>query len=157
MVVLAALLASGCGGAARPRFRAASGWHVIAEPGRIISAANVPFAASDRSQSAPFHTVASLPKDGVLIWVQSIRRNEVPARRQRNYPRRSLPLRVEGMATVRPEGFTCSPARGSRCATRALQAGGAQWDVALWVFFGVAHPSRPTVAAANAQLARLSF
>ena len=61
------------------------------------------------------------------------------------------------MAPVEPEGFTCPGSSGNGCATRALQAAGADWDVALWVFFGTAHPSRTTVAAANAELARLRF
>ncbi len=86
VLVLTALLAAGCGGAARPHFEAAGGWHVLTEPGQIVSAATVPFAAADR-----------------------------------------------------------------------LQAGSARWDVGVWVFFGTAHPSRSTVAAANAELARLRF
>ena len=146
---------SGCGASGGvPHFQAASGWHVLVEPGQIVSAATVPFAAADRSQSAPTRTVASLPRRGAVIWVQWLRRGKVPAE-DRQYPRGSLPLRVQRMAPTQPEGFTCPPSSGNGCATRAMQAASGRWDVAVWVFFGTAHPSRATVAAANRELANL--
>lgn len=156
-LALVAVLAAGCGGAAKPHFRAASGWQAIAEPGQIVSAADVPFAEADRSESAPIRTVASLPRRGAVIWVQWVRRGEFPAKDRRYYPIRPLPLRVQGMAPVEPEGFTCPAASGNGCATRVLQAASRRWDVAVYVFFGTAHPSGSIVAAANAELARLSF
>ncbi|HUJ54491.1 MAG TPA: hypothetical protein VLW49_00705 [Gaiellaceae bacterium] len=141
VVALVLSLAAGCGGGGRPHFEGASGWHVIAEPGQIVSAANVAFAAADRAQSAPIHTVASLPRRGILIWVQSARGRKL----------KSVPLRVEYMATSRPEGFACPGT------TRALQTGRKGWDVYVWVFFGAKHPPESIVAAANAELARFSF
>jgi hypothetical protein len=154
----AVMLAAGCGGTGQPpNFQAARGWHVIAEPGQIVSAANISFSAADRSQSAPIRTVASLPQRGIVIWVQWVRRGKFPSQDRRYYPRRQLPLRVRSMAPVAPEGFTCPRASGSGCGTRSLQAGSRGWDVAVWVFFGTAHPPRTTVAVANAELARLTF
>ncbi len=156
VVLLVTALTAGCGGASRPDFAQAHGWHVLAEPGQIVSAANVPFASADRSQSAPIRTVASLPRQGIVIWVQWLRRGKVPAE-DRHFSRRSLPLRVQGMAAVQPEGFTCPPSSGNGCSTRAIQAASTRWDVAVWVFFGTAHPSSATVAVANRELAQLRF
>jgi hypothetical protein len=151
------VIAAGCGGARQaPHFQGTGGWHLIVEPGQIVSAANVPFAAADRSQSAPTRTVASLPARGIVIWVQWIRRGRVRAE-DRQYPRRSLPLRVQSMATTQPEGLTCPPASGNGCATRALQAASERWDVAVWVFFGTARPSIAMLAAADHELAQLRF
>ncbi len=149
-----AALAAGCGGAAKPHFRTARGWHVIAEPGQIVSAANVPFAAADRSESAPIRTVASLPRYGIVIWIQWLRRGRFPAKDQRYYPSRPLPLRVQDMTATAVEGFTC-PRISNGCFTRALQAGSERWDVAVWVFFGTDDPLPEDIAAADAELARL--
>jgi hypothetical protein len=152
-----AVLAVGCGGTEQtPHFQVADGWHVIVEPGQIVSAANIPFAAADRSESAPTRTVASLPPRGIVISVQWLRRRRLRAE-DRQYPRSSLPLRVQSMARTQPEGFTCPPSSGNGCATRALQAASKRWDVAVWVFFGTAHPSMATVAAAGHELAHLRF
>jgi hypothetical protein len=154
----AVMLAAGCGGTGQPpHFQAAPDRHVIAEPGQIVSAANISFSAADRSQSAPIRTVASLPRRGIVIWVQWLRRGKFPTKDRRYYPKRSVPLRVQSMAPVAPEGFTCPHASGSSCGTRSLQAGSERWDIAVWVFFGTSHPPRTTVAVANAQLARLTF
>lgn len=49
-IAAAAAVLAGCGGTSRaPRFRAARGWHVLVEPGQVVSAANVPFATADRT------------------------------------------------------------------------------------------------------------
>jgi len=154
VVALLAALAAGCGGSSRPGFAQARGWNVITEPGQIVSAANVPFARADRSESAPVRTVASLPRPGIVIWVQWLRRGRLPAE-DRHYPRRPLPLRVASMTAVAPEGFTCPRLARHGCSTRALQARSEQWDVAVWVFFGAADPLPMQVAAADAELARL--
>jgi hypothetical protein len=146
----------GCGGSSQsPAFQRANGWHVLVEPGQIVSAANVPFAAADRSQSAPTHTVAALPHHGIVIWVQWQRRGKFPAQ-DRQYRRELPPLRVHDMAPVEPEGFAC-PQASSGCSTRANLAASKSWDVAVWVFFGTVEPSRGMVAAANRELARLQF
>jgi hypothetical protein len=148
----------GCGGSSQsPAFQRVKRWHVLVEPGQIVSAANVPFAAADRSQSAPTHTVAALPHHGIVIWVQWQRRGTFSGE-DRQYPREAPPLRVmPDMAPVEPEGFACPQASSSGCSTRADLAASKSWDVAFWVFFGTAKPSRGTVAAANAELARLRF
>jgi hypothetical protein len=152
-----AVLAVGCGGTEQtPHFQVADGWHVIVEPGQIVSAANIPFAAADRSESAPTRTVASLPPRGIVIWVQWRQRRRIRAE-DRQYPRRSLPLRVQSMARTQPEGFACPPSSGNGCATQALQAASARRDIAVWIFFGSGKPSSAQIAAANAELARLSF
>jgi hypothetical protein len=143
-LALVAVLAAGCGGrSSRPSFEQAHGWHTLAEPGQIVSAATVAFAAADRSQSAPIHTVASLPRRGILIWV--------PARSRSNHRRRPPLLRVQNMANARPEGFLVPGT------ARVLQTESKRWVVYVWVFFGAAHPSRSTIATANAELARLMF
>ena len=74
---------AGCGGTRPvPRFETAHGWQVIVEPGQTLSAANVPFAAADRSESGPTRTEASLPQHGVLIWVEWARRRNSPSPKQ---------------------------------------------------------------------------
>jgi hypothetical protein len=155
--MLLAVLAVGCAGATvrAPHFQAAKGWHVHAEPGQVVSAANVSFATIDLSQSAPTRTVASLPRTGILVWVQWVRRGTSTGR-DRQY-RKTTSLRVQSMATVEPEGFTCPVSSGNGCATRALQAASSRWNVAVWVFFGTEDPSGATLAAANRELARLRF
>ena len=145
--------ASGCGGAGRaPHFEAGRGWHVLVEPGQIVSAANVPFAAADRSQSAPARTVAGLPPDGIAIWVEWLRRGKYRAA-DRSYPERPLPLRVEETGPAAAKGFTCPRAAQAGCARR-LTASASGWDITLWVFFGHGKPSAAQLRAADTELSR---
>lgn len=157
MLALVAALAAGCGGAGEPRFERAGGWHLLSRDGEL-AAANVPFAAADRNLSSPpSHTVATLPRRGVVIWVLVVRRHEAA---DRGFP--AAPLRVgRAVATDPPEGFFCPPAARARCfdaggAVRRLQAGASGWDIGLTIFFGTDRPSAAQVRAANAELARLS-
>lgn len=166
-LALVALLA-GCGSGHRPSavepattirgpgFLAAPGWHVLgygfSQPPDApeASVANVQFAATDRSeQSPPSRTVASLPREGVVIWaLLSPRWGPVDDR----FPVKRLPLRVgEAVATAPPEGFS---ARG---AVRRLDARVAGYDVSLSVFFGAKNPSAAAIAAANRALTLLFF
>jgi hypothetical protein len=155
-VAFMALLA-GCGGAAKPSFQAASGWHLLSNHGEL-AAANVPFAAADRSAaSPPSRTVATLPRDGVMIWAMFSRPGgKLPARSA------PLPLRLtEAMPSNPFEGFRCAPAvPESRCyaasgSVRRLGARVGPYYLDLYVFFGTDHPAVDSVAAADAELARL--
>jgi hypothetical protein len=155
VVALVLSLAAGCGGGGRPHFEGASGWHLLSRDGEL-AASNVPFAEQDRSfLSVPSHTVGSLPRRGVVMWLLAIRRR--PAY-DKKFP--AIPLRVaQTVATNPPEGFSCPPAGQARCfdaggAIRRLQARDSRWDIGLTIFFGTDHPSSAQVAAANAELAR---
>lgn len=154
-VAAAALVAPGCGGAKAPHFQAATGWHVLVEPGQAAAAANVRFAAADRSQSLPNRTIASLPPRGVLLWVEWVRRR-TDAADAKLYPQRPLPLRVEQAVDIgAPEGVRCPPTAPD-CFIRHLTAREAGWDVDVWIFGGRDRPLPGDLAGADAELARLS-
>ena len=154
--VLVGLLA-GCGGSGGPSFQRADGWHVLSRNGEL-AAANVPFAAADRSMaSPPARTVAALQRDGIVIWTMYARGGND------HYPPRRLPLRVEQGVTSNPfEGFPCAPAvTTSKCyvasgSIRHLQARSGSYAIDLYVFFGTDRPTSASVAAADTELARLS-
>jgi hypothetical protein len=155
-LALAALVA-GCGGG-KPHFERAAGWHVQAR-GDALVASNVPLAPADRSlASPPSHTVGSLPRYGVLLWLL-VGHHHKSGRWDRKFP--PVPLRVdETVATNPPEGFSCPPAARSACfeaggAIRRMQARAAGWDLAVTIFFGSDRPQPEDVAAADAELARL--
>jgi hypothetical protein len=119
----------------------------------------VPFVPADRRESAPTRTEASLPRRGVLIWMEWARRRNSPSA-EKLYRRRSPPLKVDEAAhTSDPEGMACPPAAQSDCfgAVRHLTARESGRDFDLWIFFGSGKPSSAEVAAANAELARLRF
>jgi hypothetical protein len=155
-VALALLvLLAGCGGGGGgPGFEQAAGWTVLSGHGQL-AAANVPFAARDRSlTSPPGRTVATLPRRGVVIWGLVS-----PAAKHRRTP---LPLRLsEGTRSNPIEGTGCAPAVPlSRCfaasgSVRHLGGRLAGYDVDLFVFLGTDRPSPAQVAAVDAELARL--
>jgi hypothetical protein len=158
MLALVAALAAGCGGAGKPRFEPAPGWHLLSGRGQL-AAAKVNYTPADRRlvlTSPPSRTVGSLPRDGTVIWVLYVRGGNS------HYPRRRLPLRVEQGAPSSPfEGFRCAPAvTTSRC----YAASGSNWrifgrygryDVDVYVFFGTDHPPPELFAQADSELARL--
>jgi hypothetical protein len=154
--VLIATLVAGCGGGGRPEFQRATGWELLSGHGEL-AAANVPFAASDRSlQSPPSRTVSSLPRNGIVIWAMYLRGGNS------HFPRKELPLRVEQAVTSNPfEGFGCAPAVTlSSCYAASgsiwrLLARHGSYDVDLYVFFGTDRPLPEAIAAADAELARL--
>jgi protein MpaA len=88
-------------GKAGPGFRPSAGWHILenglsAPPTEsAATAANVPFAAGDRSQPTatptPIKTVAHLLRDGIVIWAQFVPRGSHP-RIDKNFPPAALPL-----------------------------------------------------------------
>jgi hypothetical protein len=156
VLVLVAAIA-GCGGA-RPRFESAAGWHLTSAHGQL-SAAKVIFAPADRRlmlTSPPSRTVASLPRDGMVIWVMYVRGWNT------HYPRKQLPLRVEQGAPSNPfEGFRCAP---TVTTAHCYAASGSVWrvfgsygryDVDVYVFFGTDHPLPELFGQADAELARL--
>ncbi|MFL5959288.1 MAG: hypothetical protein ACJ75G_03335 [Gaiellaceae bacterium] len=170
--VPAALVAAACatawGGTAvhvstgpGPGFRRAAGWHVIqnglAKPPGLsaAAAANVPLARRDLGPGTPepLHTVASLPRDGVVIWAQFPPRR-MSARSNKYFPPTTLPLRLSQSVRLDgiPEGFTCH----RRCAIRTVEASASGYDIAVWIFFGGAHPSAAARAAADRELGRIS-
>jgi hypothetical protein len=154
-LALVALLA-GCGsGTTTPRFREAVGWHLRETHGEAV-AANVDVAPADRGVALPpFHTVASLPRTGTLIWATVMPRG--PAAYE-NKP--TVPPRVaDALPSDTPDGAPCAPA--VRClaasdAIRLMRLRLHQRDVLLIIFFGTDHPPAGQIRAANAELARLS-
>jgi hypothetical protein len=154
-LALLALLAAGCGGAGQPHFRSASGWQLLSGQNEL-AAANVPFAPADRSlASPPSRTVATLPRDGIVIWAMVSRQSEQP-------PSTPLPLRLNEAVPSNPfDGFGCAPAVPvSRCdaasgSVRRLVADAGSYYVDLYVYFGTDRPAIASVAAANAELAQL--
>jgi hypothetical protein len=159
MLALVAVLAAGCGSAAKPHFQSATGWQVLSGHNEL-AAANVPFAAADRSTtSPPSRTVAALPRRGVLIWAMVSRPGQPP-------PGWStpLPLRLRETFPSNPfEGFKCaSNVTTAACdsasgSVRHLQAWNGPYEVDLYIFFGTDHPKAAVIAAANAELARLQL
>jgi hypothetical protein len=160
--VLLVALAAGCGSAhpvppatnvQGPGFHSAAGWHVLgyglSQPPNApdASAANVPFARADRSQSAPTRTEASLPRRGILIWAQLQPRWPQVDRR---FPVRK-PILRDAVPTSGMEGF------GPAGTIRRLEARTAGYDVDVLIFFGAKHPSAAVVAATNRELRRLFF
>jgi hypothetical protein len=153
-LVLVAFVA-GCG-SGKPHFERAAGWHLLSGHGELV-AANVPFAAGDRSlASPPSGTVATLPRAGIVIWAMYLRD------RKSDFPERRLPLRIEQAARSNPfEGFRCAPAvttTGCYAASGSiwhLEARDDRYALDLYVFFGSDRPLPEDVAAADAELARL--
>lgn len=155
-LALVAALSAGCGGAARPRFQSAAGWQLLSGRNEL-AAANVPFAPADRSMaSPPSRTVATLPRNGIVIWAM-VSHSAGPGRTP-------LPLRLAEAVPSSPfEGFRCAPAVSeSRCEARSgsireLRAQVGRYYVDLYVFFGTDRPAAASVRAANAELARLQL
>lgn len=147
MLALVGVLATGCGGAQKPHFRSAAGWQLLSGQNEL-AAANVPFAGADRSMaSPPSRTVAALPRNGIVIWAMVSHPGAPP-------PGWStpLPLRLQETAPSSPfEGF---PDVG---AVRRVQAWNGPYEVDLYVYFGTDHPAASSLAAANAELARLQL
>jgi hypothetical protein len=160
-VVLLAVAAvvAGCGGSAKPRFESATGWQLLSGHGEL-AAANLPFAPADRSTaSPPSRTVATLPRDGVVIWAMVSHPGQPP----RGWAT-PLPLRLRETVPSNPfEGFRCAPAvttdscDSASGSVRHLQAWSGPYEADLYVFFGTDHPAAASVAAANAELARLQL
>ncbi|HKD95739.1 MAG TPA: hypothetical protein VKB43_13620 [Gaiellaceae bacterium] len=156
ILALVAPLAAGCGGGGKPSFQSAAGWQLLSGQNEL-AAANVPFAAADRSMaSPPSRTVAALPRRGVLIWAM-VSRSAGPGTTP-------LPLRLTEAVPSNPfEGFGCAPAvSDSGCyarsgSVRELRAQTGRYAVDLYVFFGTDHPPTASVRAANAELARLQL
>lgn len=155
-VLATVTLVTGCGGGGAPRFEAAAGWHLLSGNGEV-AAANVPFAGEDRSlASPPSRTVATLPRGGVVIWAMLTRAGAGSPR--------PLPLHLSAAARTDPfEGLRCAPAVPmSRCyaasgSVRRLAGRMDGYDVDVSVFFGIDHPSSAQIAAASAELARLTL
>jgi hypothetical protein len=153
-LALVAVLA-GCAGASKPHFRSAAGWQLLSGKNEL-AAANVQFAAQDRRMSSPpSRTIATLPRDGIVIWAMVSRQSEQP-------PSTPLPLQLSEAVPSNPfEGFGCAPAVPvSRCdsasgSVRRLVADAGSYYVDLYVYFGTDRPPIASVAAANAELARL--
>jgi hypothetical protein len=156
-LVLLALLVAGCGGAGKPRFQSAAGWQLLSGQNEL-AAANVPFAAADRSMaSPPSRTVAALSPRGIVIWAMY-------SGKQTGGGSTPLPLRLTEAVPSNPfEGFRCAPAVStSRCdaafgSIRRLGAEIGPYYVDLYVFFGTDRPAAASLAATNAELARLRF
>jgi hypothetical protein len=167
--VIAAACASASGGVSRrvgiftgtgPGFQRSTGWHVVqnglseTDAASVATAATVPIARADRPpESAPTHTVASLPRDGILIWVQFEPRGF--ARIDSHFPPAGLPLRLSEAVLLRgsPEGFQCQRA----CAVRTVEVSASGYDLGIFIFFGSSHPSHAMRTAADHELARLSL
>jgi hypothetical protein len=120
------------------------------------AAANLRFAKGDLGPGTPVpsHTVASLPRNGIVIWAQFPPRRS-SARSNKYFPPRTLPLHLAGSVTLdgTPEGFVCPRA----CAIQTLEASASGYDIAVWIFFGTSHPSVAMRSAANRELSLISI
>jgi hypothetical protein len=145
-----------------PRLLGAAGWHVLQKPllepalGPASAAADFPLAKADLQPGTPVpsHTVASLPRDGVVIWVQFAPRRR-SARPNKYFPPTTLPLRLRESVRLNgiPEGFSCP----RTCAIRTLEASASGYDISVWIFFGTAHSTAASRTAADRELSRISL
>jgi hypothetical protein len=145
-----------------PGFRSEPGWRLLQnglEHPPLLSmaaAANVPLAKGDLEPGSPVpsHTVGSLPRAGVVIWVQFAPRRS-GARTNKYFPPTRLPLRLSDSLLLdgTPEGFVCPRA----CAIRTLEASASGYNVAVWIFFGTRHPQVAARSAADRELARITI
>ncbi|HEU5476208.1 MAG TPA: hypothetical protein VFU64_00070 [Gaiellaceae bacterium] len=121
----------------------------------MATAATVPIARADRPpESSPTRTVASLPRDAVLIWVQFEPRRQ-SARSNKYFPPTRLPLGLSQSVRLNgtPEGFVCP----RTCAIRSLEASAAGYDLFTFIFFGRSGPTAGMKAAADRELGRLTL
>ncbi len=145
-----------------PRFRSAPGWHVLQNPrlapalAPAAAAADFPLAKADLQPGTPVpsHTVASLPRNGVVIWAQFVPRRR-SARSNKYYPPTTPPLRLSESVRLSgvPEGFTCP----RTCAIRSLEASASGYDISVWIFFGTAHSTAAARSAADRELSTISL
>jgi hypothetical protein len=129
-LALLALLAAGCGGAGRPRFRSADGWRLMSGQNELAAVGIVIWAVISRQGTQPPST-------------------PLPLRLSEALP--SNPFEGFGCAPAVPVS-RCDAASGS---VRRLVAEASGYYVDLYVFFGTDHPAAASVGAANAEFARL--
>jgi hypothetical protein len=138
-----------------PGFLPAPGWNVL-QSGSMVPpegpsaiAANVPIAARDLEIGGrPHETIDALGARGILLYANFIPAGQVPGV-DREFPDRSLPLRLRDAAEGSLEGMTNS----GRTLRMMAQVGG--YDADILVIFGAAHPDRSLVDEADAELGRL--
>jgi hypothetical protein len=144
LLLCLAALAAGCGGGAlRPSFRAAPGWH--GGSARAYAWASTIAYRDCRNCVPPHETIAALPPDGIVIQL-----SVVHASVSRDVG--SWPPRIQARS-VEP-GFEGVP---SRYGVSQLFVQSGRIQRYLYVWFGRAHPTPRQLAAANAELARLSL
>lgn len=113
-------------------------------------AGNVPVDPSDRTGDIPYSTLASLPPQGVLIWVTFTARGD-PVN-DLDFPAAQLPLQV-GAAEPVPPTDEVLPLQG--VAQHRLRAAVADYNVDAQIFFGSRPPSADMLETAQAELNRL--
>jgi hypothetical protein len=132
------------------RFPSRSGWFVGARGGRLLAeggqtvswAATVPY-RDPPAQIPPFRTLRRLPSDGVIIWISLSRDSALRIR-----PLNSLRIRPQLIGN----NFEGLP-RGIGLYRASVRKIG--YDLDLWLFFEIVHPSPRTIARAQAELDRL--
>lgn len=163
-LLVAAAVAGLAGGAAASgprhaylpaRFASGHGWHIGAGgPLRSAAAvqtgsyaATVPY-ANRAFDLPPVRTVHRLHASDILVWLGLSRdRRRPPPQFAHETP---LPLRIDARRIFTNwEGNGLQDRYGLYRQT-AFRRG--EYDLDLWVFFGAAHPSRATIARAQAEL-----
>jgi hypothetical protein len=142
---------------AAPTFSAAGGWSVVTEEIDVPAgthgalAANVPIESRGAPLDlAPGDLIAALPEDGILLSVAA--RAATPAAGREAHAAGALRL-DEAEATTRWEG---EAGRERPLAEYALSGRKDVLDLDVRVYFGAAEPSAAQLAAAQAQLDRLT-
>lgn len=113
-------------------------------------AANVRVDPSDRTGDIPYSTLASLPSNGVVIWVTFTARGDRV--NDLEFPAGRLPLQI-GAARPVSQGSEFVPPRG--VTQHRLRAAVAGYNVDARIFYGSAPSSRNLQDAAQDQLDRL--
>lgn len=138
------------------RFPAIPGWHTgtaqaQACPGGSSTRCTQAWSWSgtirwkDCRNCTPHKTLRSLPPDGILFAASRVRERPVVAKREIRWP----PHISASQVTAGMEGIP------SRYGVYQLFARLPNRDtILLWAYFGRGHPSKPQLAAANAQLQR---
>ena len=137
-------------------FLPAKGWTVV-QSGAFgqsgapsVLAANVPVDA-DEDVNAPYATLESLPRGGVLISARFGVRGDAGV--DAGFPPRTLPLRIAAAEPLSPNVEPLPVAR--RLGQYRLRAGVGPYNLDARIFFGTPTPSTAQLGAAQSQLNKL--
>jgi hypothetical protein len=144
------------GTVAPARFAAAPGWHVRTSPRVALApetwsvaiASTVPY--RDQLDAFPPHaTLAHLPSDGVIVYLDLLASNRDPPLDRAPAPSTLATRRV------RCGSFEGVPDRYAVCPVHAVRHG--EYTIDAWIVYGRPRPSRAQRAAARAELGRLEL
>jgi hypothetical protein len=135
-------------------FLPAKGWTVVQSEasGTTVAhavAANVTLHPDDDGGGVPYATLATLPRNGIVLAATMTMRGDLLA--DADFPVRRLPLRFrEARRTTAFE----DPAAPRRLSRYRLRAGIGAYNVDAWIYFGE-EPSPGSISAVQEQLSRL--